>query len=166
MKNVMTTTFNFRSLLKTVICLAFLFGCASSAVFACSCAPGTTAFLERSLDSNLIVIGKVTGSQPVNPANPWSDIAISLEVQRILKGDNTVQNVTVKMSGLCGFAMPVNSNWVFALNSIGVNSVSQVSVSICTKNYLYVQAGQVIGQIHSDKITRMRIPKFIKSLRR
>jgi hypothetical protein len=70
------------------------------------------------------------------------------------------------MFGLCGFAMPVNSNWVFALNSIGVNSVPQVSVSICAKNYLYVQAGQVIGQIHSDKITRMRIPKFIKSLRR
>lgn len=173
MKNVMTTIFNFRSLLKTVICLAFLFGCASSAVFACTCAPvpGTPAFLAESSKANLIIIGKVTGTEPANPTNPFSINLINVEVQRTLKGDNTVQNVkvsTASSSSRCGVSMPINSKWVFALNSLGTetNNVPQSSISICSRNFLYVGAGKVFGRIKNDKYKSMPLPGFIKSLSR
>lgn len=171
MKNLITKSFNLRSLLKTVICLAFLFACTSSAVFACTCVPGAPAFLAESSKANLIIIGKVTGTEPANPANPFGNNIINVEVQRILKGDNTVQNVkvsTASSSSLCGVSMPINSKWVFALNLLGTetNNVPQSSISICSKNFLYVGAGKVFGQIKNDRYKSMPLPSFIKSLSR
>lgn len=168
----MTKTFNLRSLFKTVICLAFIFGCTTSAVFACSCLPPSKSFLERFSSANLIIIGKPTNHQGVG-GPPSTPLTVDIEVQRVLKGNTDLQKVQILggNGALCGVDVtrfPLNTIWIFALGlpTTGINGVPQYRISLCEAHSLQVRAGKVFGPIKSDQQTSMPLVKFLKSLRR
>ncbi len=168
----MTITFNLRSLLKTVIFLAFFLGCTTSAVFACSCIPPSKSFLEILSRADFIIVGKVTNYHGVIPSQNIP-LAADVEIQRVLKGNNTSEIVRVfgDTGALCrpyANKFPLNTNWVFALNllSTGANGELQYYISSCGEYSLPVRAGKVFGRIKSDQQTSMPLVKFLKSLPR
>ena len=168
----MTKTFNLRSLFKTVICLAFILGCTTSAVFACSCLPPSKSFLETLPNADLIIVGKATSYHGLG-ASTNIPLAVDVEVQRVLKGSNASQEVRVfgDNGALCRpyvTKFPLNTTWVFALNllSTGANGEPQYYISSCAETSLPVRVGKVIGRIKSDKQTSMPLTRFLKSLRR
>lgn len=169
----MTKKINFRSLLKTVICLAFFIGCTTSAVFACSCIPrANKSFFESSSRADLIIVGKATSYEGAG-ASPNTPLALGIEVQRVLKGNAALQKVQIVngAESLCRLNVanfPLNTNWVFNLNlsSIGADGVPQYYISICEVALLQVKAGNVFGRIKSDQQTSMPLTRFLKSLRR
>ncbi len=168
----MTKTFNLRSLFKTVICLAFIFGCTTSAVFACSCLPPSKSFLETLPNADLVVVGKSTSYHGLG-ASTNIPLAVDVEVQRVLKGNDASQKIRVfgDNGALCRpyvTKFPLNTIWVFALNLLpaGANGESQYYINNCAETYLPVGAGKVFGRIKSSQQTSMPLAKFVKSVRR
>ncbi len=171
MINITTQIFNFSSLFKTVICLTFILGCATSTVLACECA-NNKPFLEIFSQADLIIVGRVTSYQGLTPSQN-APLAADIEIQRVLKGNNTSEKVRVfgDTGALCRpyiNKFPLNTNWVFALNSLstGASGESQYYISNCGEYSLLVGGGRVSGRINSNQITSVLLTRFLRSLRR
>ena len=124
--------------------------------------------------ADFIIVGKVTNYHGLIPSQN-APLAADIEIQRVLKGNNTSEKVRVFGSdGLIAFCrqptdkFPLNTNWVFALNllSTGANGEPQYYISSCGEYSLPVRAGKVFGRIKSDQQTSMPLVKFLKSLPR
>lgn len=132
--------------MKLFLGLSLLLGLSVSRVMGCSCGgPGMVKY--EFAGSQAVFLGEVVRIEKHNPSSEWSDLAVTLQIEKSWKGTSgaLVKVVTAPHSAACGFPFRVGQRYLV----YGHQSSVALHTDICTRTKVAVNIEKEIAELNT-----------------